>query len=67
MTKRDAIDRMAKAIEWETVRRQGEGRIVLTSYDDSLAFAIVAYEAFAEMAKAERKAQSTPATPVPTA
>lgn len=63
MTKRDAIEAMARAMqgmEWT-------GNQPLNVHDDAIAIAITAYNTIAEMAKAERKAQSTPSTPAPTA
>lgn len=62
MTKRDAIEAMARAMqgmEWA-------GNQPLNVHDDAIAIAITAYNTIAEMAKAERKAQSAPATPGPT-
>lgn len=64
MTKRDAIEAMARAM----AKRNGA---TLDAMRPAVAnkwvyMAEAGYEAIAEMAKGERKAQSTPSTPGPT-
>lgn len=61
MTKRDAIEAMARAI-----RKECTAYTMETPRKWDMA-AEAAYNVLAEMAKAERKAQSTPSTRGPTA
>lgn len=72
MTKRDAIEAMARAMGGSAfgpfcAKTHGSPVNHQQARAMWLKKAEAGYEALAEMAKAERKAQSTPSTPAPTA